>query len=432
MAAQAWLANRQLGGWLAPGAFFSLVWTALVVLCLILAPEYKIWPGVLWILFMTVTAHLGALLARPGGADLVESPYPVRPAPSFPLLMPLLFLASGLAIAGVLYLISTIGEVAASLFSLRDIGRIAYFFAGSRYIKLNEYGEPPGFVALMSFAFLAGYLAGLAFAQTRSKIRRTIAALALIPALMITLTLGARTTVAAVGIGAIATYCALRAYMGDRQPWTSSSRALIMVALTVVLFTGFYVAVQLVRVDAFDPRFSLVSGSSQKEVTQISLSDAKNHYVGCVPLFSQWFSDYWDVWDTPGFGYWSFDGPVGWLGYKIKRSLESVQVSPDPDAPRTNIFSPFCYMALDWTLPGSAVVLLIMSFAASIADRKVRAGNVACLPFTAFFYQFALYPMTPITRYTVVDGAWLMLVIYVWLTRLPAVMAQMEFQNPSH
>src|SRR5208282_6701133 len=92
MIAQAQLARRQLGSWLAPGALFCLTWTTATVSCLLIAPEYRIWPGVLWVFFMTCTAHLGGALASPEPAGLAEPEpqEPVRQPPRFPLLLPLL------------------------------------------------------------------------------------------------------------------------------------------------------------------------------------------------------------------------------------------------------------------------------------------------------------------------------------------------------
>ena len=60
------LARNQLGSWLAPGAFFGLMWAVVGVLSLSIAPEFRIWPGILWVLFMSCTAHLGALLVSSG------------------------------------------------------------------------------------------------------------------------------------------------------------------------------------------------------------------------------------------------------------------------------------------------------------------------------------------------------------------------------
>ena len=47
------LARHELGSWLAPGAFFGLMWAVVGVLSLSIAPELRIWPGIVWILFMS-------------------------------------------------------------------------------------------------------------------------------------------------------------------------------------------------------------------------------------------------------------------------------------------------------------------------------------------------------------------------------------------
>src|ERR1700688_4469655 len=89
MIAQAQLARRQLGGGLPPGALFCLIWTTATVASLLIAPEYRIWPGVLWVFFMTCTAHLGGMLvtAEPAALNEEEVDKAIRTPPAFPLLL---------------------------------------------------------------------------------------------------------------------------------------------------------------------------------------------------------------------------------------------------------------------------------------------------------------------------------------------------------
>ena len=101
---QANLARHELGSWLAPGASFGLMWAVVGVLSLSIAPELRIWPGIVWILFMTCSAHLGSLLMcggesssyRTSASDEVASQ-----GPPLPLAVPLLFASAILGTAGV-------------------------------------------------------------------------------------------------------------------------------------------------------------------------------------------------------------------------------------------------------------------------------------------------------------------------------------------
>jgi hypothetical protein len=421
MVAQAHLAKRQLGGWLAPGALFSLAWTTGGVLCLLAAPELRIWPGILWIFFMTCTAHLGNFLILPTANPAIDDQETPRQPPAFPYALPALFISTILGIVGVLYLVSTTGEDLSSLLSLSGLGRIAATFAGARYAD-PDYREPPLFLALETFTYLSGYFGGLVFAQSGSRPRGYAAFVPAVPAILTTLVLGARTAAGSAGLSWVATYLALRAYMGDRAPWHNFRRLILGMSLLIAAFTAFYVFVQAVRMDVFNPIYdNLPGGIEDREavVMEYGIGAARIQYVGYIATFSEWLSENWDVWEPPHLGVYSFDGPAGWLGYKVERNFDEIQISPDPNVPTTNIYSLFRTMAFDWTIPGSAAVLLLITALAGLADRRVRAGSIAFVPLLALFYQQALYLTSSVMRHTVTDGAWLMFAIYLWIDSSP-------------
>ena len=89
------------------------------------------------------------------------------------------------------------------------------------------------------------------------------------------------------------------------------------------------------------------------------------------------------------------------------------------------------HMALDWTLPGSAVFLFFMSLFASLAYARVRAGSVACIPFTAMFYFIAMYVTGFALRTTVSDVAWVMFALYLWYCMLPGSRAGVLTSAPA-
>ncbi len=415
MIAQAQLARHQLGSWLAPGALFCLVWTTATVSCLLIAPEYRIWPGILWIFFMTCTAHLGGILAAAGSPDLTqpEAPEPISQPLEFPLLLPILCVSAVSGIVGELYLLSTVGRDFSTLFSLHQISDVSAYFTGARYTDAT-YHEPNGFLVSQILVYFTGYLGGVVFGLTRTRSRRAIAVTSITPAVVSTVLIGARSIVVGFGMCWLAAYCAVRAYAGDKAPWRSGARAFGAMGLAMLAFTGFFVATQAVRMGTFGT--SAIGWAATRERTvAYSLTSAKNEYVGYIASFSDWFSENWDVWETPGLGVNSFAGPAAWLGLNdAGQSVEPIQVSADSEATQTNVFSMFRQMALDWTLPGSAVFLLIMSFLASIAYARVRAGSVACIPFLALFDFIALYVTGFALHTTLADAAWLMFALYVW------------------
>src|SRR2546425_426744 len=53
------------GGWLEPGAFFALVWSFYVLVPLVFAPDYTVWPGgVWWILASGLSVCCGSWWVR--------------------------------------------------------------------------------------------------------------------------------------------------------------------------------------------------------------------------------------------------------------------------------------------------------------------------------------------------------------------------------
>jgi len=414
---QASLARDQLGSWLAPGAFFGLMWVVVGILSLSIAPEFRIWPGILWILFMSCTAHLGGLLvwngesssSRPAVYEGVASH-----GPPLPLALPLLLASTVLGTAGVVYLVSASGQSLRSFLSISEASAVIMHFSGSRY-SVPEYREPAAFLALSVFIYLAGYLGGMIFARGGSRLQKLAAFGGVVPALFETFVLGARTCLIAFVICWIAAYCATCAYIGERRLWRNWRRALTTMGLGLIALTGLYVTVHAIRMGAFVPGPISVSTQSEEVILKYSAGAAKVQFVGYAAAFSKWFGENWDVWQAPSLGLNGFDGPAGWLGYRVERNPEPINVSPDPNSDTTNVFSALRHMAFDWTLPGSSIFFLTLSALASFAYLKVCGHQAAYIPLTVLYYQIALYVTSFVLRNTVIDAAWVLFAGYLWL-----------------
>ncbi len=214
---QASLARNQLGSWLAPGAFFGLMWAAVGVLSLSITPEFRIWPGVLWILFMSCTAHLGGLLVWSGESSSDWTPAAEEVAsqgPPLPLALPLLLASVILGTAGVVYLALSSGQSLRSFLSISGASMIMTYFSASKYSDPDD-REPAVALALSVFIYLAGYLGGMIFSRNGSSLERLAAISGVVPALLETFVLGARTCLICFVINWIASYCATRAYIDD-------------------------------------------------------------------------------------------------------------------------------------------------------------------------------------------------------------------------
>jgi len=370
------LARNQLGSWLAPGAFFGLMWAAVGVLSLSIAPEFRIWPGILWVLFMSCTAHLGGLLVSSGES----SSY--RPSASegvasqglpLPLAVPLLLASAILGTAGVVYLVSSSGRSLSALLSISALSAIASQFSGLRYGDPN-YREPAAFLVMSVFVCLAGYMGGMIFACRGSRLEKLAAFTGVVPALLEMFVLGTRSSLVGFVINWIASYCATRAYIGERRLWQNWKRALTTLGSGLVALTFFYVIVLLIRMGTFAPSSTPVSTQREEVLVKYSLSAARVQFVGYPAAFSTWFGENWDVWQTPGLGRYGFDGPAGWIGYRVVRNFEQIDLSPNRSGALTNVFSMLFPMALDWTLPGSSIFFLVLS--AWRAWRMLRCAGI--------------------------------------------------------
>jgi hypothetical protein len=416
---QASLARSQLGSWLAPGAFFGLMWAVVGVLSLSIAPELRIWPGILWVLFMSCSAHLGGLLVWSGESSSYRTSASEGVAlqgPPLPLALPLLLASVILGMAGVVYLVSASGLQLRSFFSISEVSRLSMHFSELRYTN-PDYREPAAALVLTVFIYLAGYLGGMIFARRGSPLERLAALSGVVPALLETLVLGTRTILIAFVIIWIASWCATRVYIGERRLWRNWQLALTILGSGLIAMTVLVLTVQTVRMGMLAQRPTPVAMLYAETQVKGNLRSVRVQVVGYATTFSKWFSENWDVWQAPGLGRYSFDGPAGWLGYRSKLP-EEINISPYADASRfdaTNVYSALRQMALDWTLPGSSIFFLILSALASLAYVKVCGRNAGYIPATVLYYQIAMYVTGFALRFTLSDAAWVLFASYLWL-----------------
>jgi hypothetical protein len=312
------------------------------------------------------------------------------------------------------YLVSASGQPLRSFLTIRGASMIMKHFSGSRYSD-PEYREPGVALALSVFIFLAGYLGGMIFARRDSRLEKLAALSGVVPALLEMFVLGTRTTLMSFVICWIASYLATRAYMGERRLWRNLRRALITLGSGLIALTAIYATVQLTRMGTFVPGKFSVPAQGEAIVLKYSVGLAKVQFVGYAAAFSRWFGENWDVWQAPGLGRYGFDGPAGWLGYKVVRNAEEIDISPNRANALTNVYGMLRHMALDWTLPGSAIFFLILSALASLAYVKVCGHDARYIPLVILYYQIALYVTAFALRTTVTDVAWVLFAGYLWL-----------------
>ena len=269
---------------------------------------------------MSCTAHLGGLLVWSGESSSDWTPAAEEVAsqgPPLPLALPLLLASVVLGTAGVVYLASSSGQSLRSFLSISGASMIMTYFSASKYSD-PDYREPAVALALSVFIYLAGYLGGMIFSRNGSSLERLAAISGVVPALLETFLVGSRTGLISFVIIWIASWCATRAYIGERRVWRNWRRALTTLGSGLIALTGLYVTVQMARMGTFVSRQNPVSTQSEEILLKHSVGAAKVQFVGYAAAFSRWFGENWDVWQAPGLGRYSFDGPAGWLGYRYR------------------------------------------------------------------------------------------------------------------
>ncbi len=419
MVAQARLARTQFGSWLAPPAFFASLWVIFVASCLVVAPEYRIWPGVLWFFAMNCTVHLGAVLGSSLGMSAGKAPRgaAVR-VPSARVM--------SIAIAGCVVLGLAAGEVL-----LRSAGQSVLVFASRERLTVMALGfsrlryeqagfrEPTAFVFLSVFVYAGAYFSGMLFAVSRRPLHRAGALAIFVPALLIAATLTTRASILYCAINWVAGYLATIVWLGRARAYSRLSRKVIAGAtIAALLAVAAYAGLQTLRSGA-----ALKFDTSIEEALEYGLENAKAAYVGSLAAFSGWFARNWDTADAPAWGRYTFASTLQWFGARYRR-FPDAQISPDPDAPVTNVYTIYRQFAEDFTLPGAGVLTFLIGLAGGWSYIAVGRGSLLALPPLVLFYQISLGSLTGFAlRDTTLQVAFALLVCYVLATaglRLPA------------
>ena len=410
---QAWLATRSGRSWLAPGAFYAILWASFVGSSLILAPDYDIWPGVLWFFLMSVMVQIGAAL---GGSSSRHDPRLFgkmrRNPPPTRALRRTIWLCIVLGVAGVEILLRSAGEGLTSLLNPEKVFLTGMVFSYLRY-KSSAYREPTGFVFFTMLLYFAGCLAGVLFAVSHRLRDRLPAWLIFAPTLLIGITLTTRAPIIFVGINWASSYLATVIWGGQRGlrlrfGLKTTTRVSIIAAALVAVYVG---------LGEIRSGVALVPRADPHAAAQVGIATAKSAYIGSMAVFSRWFEQNWDRVPTPTMGEYTFASALQWLhpGKDYAR-FEEQEVSSDPNAPTTNVCTIYRVLGEDFTLPGSAILMLLFGILGGWAFKSVRYGAFHHVPYLAVYYQIAFVSLTGFSmRETTLQAA---LVLFLIFTRL--------------
>ncbi|MGH7842297.1 MAG: O-antigen polymerase [Candidatus Binataceae bacterium] len=401
------LATIQFRSWQAPGAFFALLWTIFVAACLIVAPEYKIWPGVIWFFLMSCVVQLGATA---GKACVGSSSARSRTrALSVRALRWGVSICTVLGIIGVEILLRSVGRGFSTLISPTDLFVTGIVFSYERY-AVAGFREPAGFVALLTFIYFGAYLSGALFVVAERARTRAATMLIAVPALLVGLTLTTRGPLLVTAVNWAAAYLTISIWRGREKAFVLLDyRRSVAIGAAIVGLILVYVGLQSIR------NGDVIREHAKRESqVEWGLANAKSAFVGSLPAFSHWFEDKWDVGTPQTWGAYAFATDLQWLGVPSENFSE-VPVSPDLDAPPTNMFTIYRIFAQDFGVPGSALFMLLFGILGGWAYESVKRGNLASAPFLIVFYQISFISLTGFgLRGTTLQGAFLLLIIFMW------------------
>ena len=172
----AWGARRQLGSWLVPRAFFCLYWSIALIIPLILAPDFDLWPGAVWlILIFGFCLHLGVLI---GISINKRRLYKGRICYRLHWGREILLIAIISGLASAIMLVLSAGYSLTAFFNPHQIVRIGLIHAGMRYS--GEYFLFSMLINIFNiFLYMGGFVSGILLVTKPSLISRTLTLLLL-------------------------------------------------------------------------------------------------------------------------------------------------------------------------------------------------------------------------------------------------------------
>jgi oligosaccharide repeat unit polymerase len=413
-------ARSRGGSWLEPGAFFALVWSFYVLLPLVFASDYTVWPGgVWWILASALSVCCGswwvagnrskALSSVHLGVMTSTDPFPE----SHPLvrgLRPALLVSVFCGLLYSLIAVAQMGFDSATLLSLKGIVVVARAFSVDRYSE--DYVAPGVFSQIWLIGvYAAPIFGGILIAMRRSSRDVGLSILSLSPALVV---FALQTTRAAIVTGLIlwVSACfAVRVLLERGKGRLFTKRVILAFCAMGVLMVVFFAVGQVMR-GGDTPEVGALGDVLVSPVARASM-------LGHISVFSQWFHESRFTSATPALGAYSVAGLFDQLGLHSRPAgLYTDPYEVEPGA-FTNIYTIFRGLIEDFTLPGSFVFLFLVGVCAGSAYNRVRKGNPRYLPFLVAFYAFSGSHGVSIFNYNSVLFAWLISGMYLWRTTIP-------------
>jgi len=379
-------ARIQQGSWLAPGAFFALMWSVFIFSSFFGAIDYELHPTPLWwILWCSIVIYIGSLLGSGVGMNRFVPNRSLRQLSHcaggngtdalLTGLVGMVLVCSIIGFIAVAILIRSIGMGISSLFSFDMIVQMGMAFKG---VNVDSQYQQPMIYSILFSGMLAGVLfGGVLFAISPSWKYRLVAFFPFLVAMANTIVKTNRGTIVFALVLWISSYFASMVFLNRGAVRIFGLK---LAALTAGLFLSLgalFVLLQASREGLFGSAF-----------LGLVLLNLKSAAFGSVHAFSYWFENAWSATD-PTWGahtfnriyFYLFSTPettpdAVWLGLTVRES--------------TNIFTVFQAVLQDFRLAGSLVFFFIIGVVSGRSFRGLVKGYIIHIPVLALFYSFTI------------------------------------------
>lgn len=398
--------------WFSPGALFALVWTAFVVMPLILVPGISVWPGTIIAVMTAVSAvYIGSVVGRGGLFVELDSPKGrIRSTDrgvldNLPALGLLTALGSAIGLVGVVVLVRSESYSIADLLSFDAFSVMARAFSLARY----EQGyNPPVSVRIMTVGmYTAALFGGALFATGRTRGAWTLAFVPFLPALLFMAVLTTRAV-----------------FLFQVVLWLSSCMAVSILreGARKVLFTRFRLLLFAVLFLCAAMVVSLVlmarHGNDFDALVAIAWFQLRGDAVGHLPAFGDWLQVALHREMPLTYGAFTFGGLFEALNIQERFPgiyEENIELQLGGAVVETNIYTAFRGLIQDFGVPGALGVLFTLGMLGGWFFRKVAMQRLSSVPFLTIFYALAIWsPIGSITVYNTLLAALAMFSIYIF------------------
>ena len=396
--------RRIHNSWIHPGIFFPLLWLIYSVGPLIFASHYYVQPFGLWIITLFSAAlGMGSLLFT----GPFESSQQVNKnfGNSFKEYKPLLFIAvfitSILALIGVgLVLQYTMNRFQLN-FSFFNLLILPNEISVDRYMEILNF---PVYIKFFRYwLFPAALLAGLAYPLARGKRESFLCFIPMIVAVLFGLMETSRFTIITAVVIWYAGILGARIVLQKNLNKFLDKRSKKFFLFASVLFVILFILLDWLR-------------QAQGElVADLVIERLKAYLFGYLAAFSNWITMVYDGGNQ--FGLATFAGPLSLSGL-VERKLGSygpILISGDLS---TNIYSALRGLIVDFSIPGTGIIMILIGCLGSVIYQKVIQGKFFFLVPLTLFYAFTLYsPLISIFHYNSLIMSWVILAAFLLITK---------------